>query len=135
MKSIHDKKPASKVCTICGGEKREYSDRCEACRLKSPRAYCWAVGSAVHISLPCGECGSPKGHEPIEDQNKCGDFARCLVGDVENFTGQKEHGHSCSLDYNHEGNHKCDEAFVECMQEHLAFVDSTERLAKADENG
>jgi hypothetical protein len=134
MKSLHDKKPASTVCTICGGEKREYADRCEACRIKSPRAYCWAVGSAVHITKPCDECGNPKGHEPLEDQTKCGSFARCIVTDAPDFTGKKEHGHSCTLDYKHDGGHQCQEAFVECMQEHLGFVDSVARLSKAEGN-
>ena len=101
----------------------------------SERGYCWAVGSAVVIEYPCGECGDPKGHVPLEDQTKCGCFARCKVSDDPKYTGQKEHGHSCTRDYEHEGNHECDEAFLECMTEHLAFTDSTGRLAKGGDDG
>ena len=96
------------------------------------RGYCWRIGHAIEITIPCGECGDKRGHELLENQAECGAFAPCSASLAKDYSG-REHGHGCDLAVGHEGTHECKEAFLACMTEYLAIKDSVRRLGPPDE--
>ena len=68
----------------------------EEALVETRRGYCWRIGHAIKISIPCPECGQKEGHAPFPDQMACQDFSRCTTSGCSD-------GHPCEGTYGHEG--------------------------------
>lgn len=99
---------------------------------KPVRGYCWRIGHAIALTVPCCECGSKEAHEPLEDQSKCGSFAPCLASGMSDYSGDRHGGHPCTLPYNHDSDHYSDQSAA-CLEEHRAEKESIRRLSAPNE--